>query len=200
MNALLLPIIVFGSVADWEVVDDDQDLKVWTRDREASSYDEIRATITLDAPAARAWAVLDDVARYREFMPRLEDAFVLERIGDTILYQYQKVDPPVISARDFVMRIEIERESECVRRRFRAANHPASPETKDGTVRITTFEGMWTVCAVGPERSELTYQVYGDPGGRVPSWLANYANTMTIPRLMRAFRDRIESIETQTNF
>ncbi|MEL6547042.1 MAG: START domain-containing protein, partial [Myxococcota bacterium] len=171
-------------VPDWELVEQDDELQVWTRERAGSDYEEIRARILLNASAEKTWTVLDDVERYQEFMPRLVEARVLERVGDRVLYQYQKIDPPVLAVRDCVMRIEISRTPGRYVRKFRASHHPLSPPLDDETVRLSVFEGEWRVEALGPNRSALVYQVHADPGGRVPSWLSNYASTMTLPRLM----------------
>ncbi|MEM6531611.1 MAG: START domain-containing protein [Myxococcota bacterium] len=187
---LLVVLTVLGS--GWELIDEDGPLKVWTRDKAGSDYEEIRARIEIAASFERTWTVLDDVERYVEFMPRLVEARVLERIG-RIVYQYQKIDPPVLAARDSVMRIEVERSERRGSRRFSAATHPSAPAVSDGTVRLLVFAGEWRVEALETGKTALTYQVHAEPGGSIPSWLANYASTVTIPRLMNAFRERLES-------
>ena len=45
-----------------------------------------------------------------------------------------------------------------------------------------------TVVEAPPERVE--YYVHTDPGGFIPVWLANKANTVTLPDLMKAVRQR----------
>ncbi|MEO1483451.1 MAG: SRPBCC family protein [Myxococcota bacterium] len=179
---------VFGS--PWELVDEDGPLKVWTRPRAGSNYEEIRAKIVLDASFDATWAVLEDVDRYKEFMPRLVEARVLERVG-RVIYQYQKIDPPVLATRDSVMRVEIELSSGLGIRRFSAAAHPSAPALEAGTVRLQTLSGEWRVEALGERKTALSYEVHADPGGSIPAWLANYASTVTIPSLMESFQERL---------
>jgi len=46
------------------------------------------------------------------------------------------------------------------------------PEAK-GYVRVAQVEGFWKLVPKGDNQTEVTYQVHTEPGGSVPSWLAN---------------------------
>jgi hypothetical protein len=46
------------------------------------------------------------------------------------------------------------------------------PEEK-GYVRVAQVEGFWKLVPKGADQTEVTYQVHTEPGGSVPSWLAN---------------------------
>ena len=46
------------------------------------------------------------------------------------------------------------------------------PEEK-GYVRVAQVEGFWKLVPKGANETEVTYQVHTEPGGSVPSWLAN---------------------------
>jgi hypothetical protein len=46
------------------------------------------------------------------------------------------------------------------------------PEEK-GFVRVAQVEGFWKFVPKGADQTEVTYQVHTEPGGSVPSWLAN---------------------------
>ena len=41
-------------------------------------------------------------------------------------------------------------------------------------------------------RTHLTYWLYTDPGGSIPNWIANKANTISLPDVMRAIAKRAE--------
>ena len=52
-------------------------------------------------------------------------------------------------------------------------------------------EGSWTLEALdGGRRTRATYYLYTDPGGSIPKWIANKANTMALPDLFEAIRKR----------
>ena len=44
---------------------------------------------------------------------------------------------------------------------------------KQGFVRVAEVQGYWKLVPKGPNSTEVTYQVHTEPGGSVPSWLAN---------------------------
>jgi len=46
------------------------------------------------------------------------------------------------------------------------------PEEK-GYVRVAQVDGFWTLVHKADGMTEVTYQVHTEPGGSVPSWLAN---------------------------
>jgi len=46
------------------------------------------------------------------------------------------------------------------------------PEEK-GYVRVAQVDGFWKLVPKGDNLTEVTYQVHTEPGGSVPSWLAN---------------------------
>ena len=46
------------------------------------------------------------------------------------------------------------------------------PLDKDHT-RVASLQGFWRFVPQGDGKVEVTYQVHTEPGGSVPSWLAN---------------------------
>ena len=65
----------------------------------------------------------------------------------------------------------------------------AKPKPED-TVRVSVCEGTWALEPIGPHKTRATYYLYTDPGGAVPNWIANLANSRSVPDLMAAIRDR----------
>jgi hypothetical protein len=62
-----------------------------------------------------------------------------------------------------------------------AAIASAVPPVK-GVVRMPFMRGHWILVPVdGGRRTEAEYQVFADPGGMLPDWLANLASK-TLPR------------------
>lgn len=43
----------------------------------------------------------------------------------------------------------------------------------DGYVRVSRIDGFWEFAPKEGGEVEVTYQVHTEPGGNVPSWLAN---------------------------
>ena len=51
---------------------------------------------------------------------------------------------------------------------------------RDGVVRVTALRGFYRLTALDGGRTRVVYQVYSDPGGSLPRWLARKA-TEKIP-------------------
>ena len=65
------------------------------------------------------------------------------------------------------------------------------PAESDKAVRLKVNDGSWTLEPLdGGKRTRATYYLYTDPGGSIPSWIANKANTMALPDLFEAIRKR----------
>ena len=183
----------FASEAQpWELVDNDDDIQIWSRPNRQSSIDEVLARAQVDVPVGRLWDVLEDVEHYHEFMPHMSNARILERAGPGIIYQYQKVDAPMVSTRDCVMRIELEvdRDKGRFRRAYRVSHPPLAPPVEDGVIRMRKAQGVWEIRRITDDTSELIYQALAEPGGRIPSWITNYANSSVVSDVLSAVRAR----------
>src|SRR5207253_11035421 len=80
---------------------------------------------------------------------------------------------------------------------YRASREPVewtgAPDPEDGVVRLKVNSGSWTLEPLdGGARSRATYTLYTDPGGSIPAFLANSANSSALPELFAAVRRRAE--------
>lgn len=174
----------------WELVDDDDGIKVWARAVPGSEIREVKAIGQIAAPAKRVWDTICDVDRYTIFMPYVEKTKVLGK-HDKGHYEYQRVNPPFVDRRDYTLKItlEVDEAKGRYRRSWMPANDKGPAERKD-SVRVKVNEGYWLITAVGPSTAETTYYLYTDPGGSIPNWLINKGNTTSVPDLLRAVRNR----------
>jgi ribosome-associated toxin RatA of RatAB toxin-antitoxin module len=174
----------------WGLIHSHETLRVWARQRPQSPVHELRAERVIDAPPERVWAVLGDVDRYREFMPYVAESRVVNTTASRII-EYFRIDPPLISQRDYTVQTTVEKD--LVQRRFvrrwHAANHQGPPPRKD-SVRLQLCDGSWTVEAHAHNQTKLSYWVYTDPAGALPHWVANRASRRSIPEMLQAIASR----------
>ena len=72
---------------------------------------------------------------------------------------------------------------------------PAEVPEKDGIVRVKINTGAWILAPLaGGKRTRITYRVSTNPGGSIPTWLANKSNTTAIPDLFKAVRKRAAAL------
>ena len=193
-----LPALVYsGSVstsedAKWELVADDDGIKVYARSLANSPVREVRAITEISATPNRVFAVLLDSDRFVEFMPYIVEARTVARDSSSIWYLYQRISPPLVSDRDYTLRHQSVEDPQHGRYelRWEAANE-RGPTARDGVVRVEICTGTYVVEGIDEgARSQLTYQLHTDPGGMLPKWLADRANIESVPALLQAVRRR----------
>ena len=62
---------------------------------------------------------------------------------------------------------------------------------KEDLVRIPSIKGYWLFEKLGAQKTKITYQVLANPGGSIPSWIAN-AGTVDSPfNTLKSLRKRL---------
>ena len=174
----------------WVKVNEQKDLVIWNRDVPGSSVRELRAEAYVDFPVDKVWEVIDDIEKYTEFMPYIEQIKVVERAPDKVV-AYHRFDAPLVAERDYTLTIlsEMDVEKKIYRRTWSATNDKG-PKSVSGIVRVDICDGSWMLTADGPNRTRLVYFLHTNPGGSVPMWIANKANSVSLPDLFTAIRNR----------
>ena len=184
----------FAAESRWEEAAtadiDGHRLIVSSRSKEGSEVKEVRGLGVIDAPAWIVKNVIDDVARYKEFMPYTVESLILST-HDGYVVSYQRLDTPVVDDRDYTIKIFDESREDAEGRviwknRWSEANK-LGPPVKAGVARVGVNEGYWILeDKDGGARTKVTYYVYTSPGGSIPTFLVNMANTQAVPELYRA--------------
>lgn len=174
----------------WERVGETDGVQVWSREVPGGRVREVKAETSSTASPAQLLAVLQDVEHYREFMPHVVETRVLEKLDDGH-YEYQRIDPPVASMRDYTVKVSVKTGADGTLERVWSEANDKGPPPREGAVRLTVNRGSWKL---QPKAGGtlVTYHVYIDPGGSVPGWLANKANRKSVPELLTAVKKRAQ--------
>jgi hypothetical protein len=169
----------------WEHVSDKDGIRVQRRTVPGSKLKEFQGRGVIDAPIGRVLAVIRDANRRAEWMPACADSHVVDEdlaARTQVAYHRTKAPWPV-SDRDSVNRAEmrVEPDKHRVYLPFQAVNLEKVPPVK-GVVRMPFMRGHWILTPVeGGRATEAEYQVWANPGGILPEWLANIVSK-TLPR------------------
>ncbi len=147
-------------------------IKVERRAVPGSSYDELKVSTrskeSLQALCDAVWA--KDVGSKTEgdFKKRV----VISETGSERL-TYEQIHVPVVSDRDYVIKVTLVQPAQSGRCRidFETVQHPDYPPAKD-FVRLKSVRGHWLLEPLPDGQVGITYQLYSDPGGSVPAFLA----------------------------
>lgn len=176
----------------WEVVRRTSDgIIVKMRETPGMSVLAVKASVVVEAPAK---IILDAACDPKTFHKATE--YVVEngfyQSGQpNVWFNYQLLEFPVITRRDYTLRYE--RSMDPAAGRFRLSWRTATskgPAPRDGIIRVTLADGRIDIVPMdGGVRSRVDYYVLADPGGNIPGWIINLANRVSVPAILRDIRD-----------
>lgn len=166
----------FADEAQWELLSDEEGIKVWRREVEGSNFVEFRGKGVIGANMKQILAVLHDNKRKTEWMFGCVENKLVEAksIGNVIIYNRTGSTFPLVNDRDTVVesKLTYSLEDRWVHIDAHAVTHANAPEL-DGVVRMPKLDLQWHLVSLGPNKTEATYQVAADPGGMLPAFVVN---------------------------
>lgn len=158
----------------WALSRDKDGMKIYTRPSDDSPFDEFRATMQLDQSVHSLVAVLQDIENMPDWAYNVISGRILKEYGDTIQYYYTEVSIPFpFTNRDAVYRNTYEWKNDSSLLVVDIQMLPDYIEETENLVRIPYGKGSWRIKVLDNSRLDVTFQMVVDPGGSVPSWLAN---------------------------
>ena len=170
-------------------------LAVYTREKDGLDVREVRAVGQMDASPARVFEVVSDYEHQVGRMPYVEKAQVFSREDSEVVF-WAQADFPMVSRRDWVLKSTLSKKlpKGVWRVSWEPTQVPAAPLPADGVVRLEVNTGSWTLEPLdGGKRTLATYQLLTDPGGSIPTFIANKANTTALPELFSRVRKNAEA-------
>ncbi|MBX8553285.1 START domain-containing protein [Pseudomonas cichorii] len=157
---------------DWQVAKDEEGIKVSLSDVPGSKYKAYRGLTTINASVAKLRALQEDVVGACAWIHECQSQKLLKHEGNKA-WTYTRFNTPwPVTPRDSILLITSEEGADGSLTRNIDEQSNYLPEEK-GFVRVAEVKGFWKLVPKGPNLTEVTYQVHTDPGGSVPSWVAN---------------------------
>jgi ribosome-associated toxin RatA of RatAB toxin-antitoxin module len=158
----------------WQEVINSDGIVVWERAVEGSSFNEFKGETIIPVNKTEVLKILWDIKAFPKWLPDVTKAEIIKEINDdTIIYHDTTTFPWPISDRDCIIRINkrniSNRAIEVKLNDIKDFNIPNS----DGTVRVNDLRGRYSLESLGQENTKISYQLYYDPAGRIPSMIVN---------------------------
>lgn len=190
MSTLGLAATLLGSwnaqAGEWEQVYADEHVRVQRRDYAGSELDEIQGVVRVKATLNAVMALLKDAPFNHAWVYRSGGASILQESGYAQAYVHGVVDAPYpMNDRDTVVRFDYQQDQETKEITVAITNFPAFIAEKTDLVRVPAIGGFWHLKPEADGWVAVTYQVYGDPGGWIPVWLANRAAVLSVQETLR---------------
>ena len=174
----------------WQVAKDEQGIKVSLSEVAGSSYKAYRGVTLIKAPLARIRALQEDVAGACAWIHECKSQRLLKHEGDQSWTYTQFKTPWPVTPRDSVLHVVTVQEADGSLVRT-LEGQPAYLPGEKGFVRVSQVKGFWKLVPKG-DSTEVTYQVHTEPGGSVPSWLANKFVVDAPFNTLKALKERAE--------
>lgn len=158
---------------DWELSRDSDGIKVHTKMEEGYSFKSFKANSKINGSVHQFIDVLLDIENFPDWGYNVESAKLLERLGDTVQVYYSIAKAPFPyknrdgiylnrskwNAKTKTLLIDIEVLYDYM-------------DLDDKYIRVKGY-GYWKVIVLSENKIDVTFFMQVDPGGNVPSWLAN---------------------------
>lgn len=205
---LLSMVLIFAAVATvfadnkWELSKNKDGVAVYTREIPGSSMKEFMGIIEIDSPVEVVGLVLLDVANHKAWIADCTESRIVKDVKGNLgqmpnfkaikLIQYYVVTAPwPVKYRDMVLMANADVDFE---KGKMVINTTAMTEQlvapKEGCVRITDMYVKWVIEKTGPKKTKVTYIVKSNPGGSIPSSVANWSSSQLPYKTLVALRGK----------
>ncbi|MCJ8205144.1 START domain-containing protein [Pseudomonas sp. RGM2987] len=157
---------------DWQVAKEKDGIKVSLTEVPGSKYKAYRGVTVMKTTMEKLRALQEDVPGACAWIHECKSQKLLKHEGDKSWTYTQFNTPWPVTSRDSVLEVTTEQGADGSLTRHLKGVPTYLPEEK-GFVRVTQVDGFWKFAPKGADQIEVTYQVHTEPGGDVPSWLAN---------------------------
>lgn len=150
-------------------------VKVWTYQLPDNPAFNYRATTVINANVTSIAAMILDTDYLVQWVPYVSAVNVVDRneAQNSFVIRIQLDFPFPLQDRDLLIQGKISQASDgTVTIKNKAISDSRVPP-RHNVVRLTHYEGDWTLKPLGPAKTEVSTTGYGDPGGVIPLAVAN---------------------------
>lgn len=176
----------------WQVKHSQKGITVLTRET-PSGYDEVKASVNINASPLDFITLLEDVERAPQWIARCEKVELLKTLSETerIVKSTFSAPWPVRDREMITYSITtINPYNGSVRIEISDRSH-LYPENRQ-KVRMLNVSGHWQLDILDNGLTSVTYQGYGEPSGNLPRWLSNQLVASSIYTTFANMRDLLQ--------
>ncbi|MES2809965.1 MAG: START domain-containing protein [Bacteroidota bacterium] len=178
---------------DWELQQSTDGIRIYTADIANSKIKGIKVECQLNATLSQVTAALMDIHNSEEWLYHTAGNYLIKQVSSSELYYYSLIEMPwPVSNRDFIAHLKVTQDPVTKVVTMDAPCIPDMIPVKPKIVRITNSKGKWVITPVGDDKVKILYTLHADPGGDVPSWLANLFITQGPSQSFKKFKAHIQ--------
>jgi len=185
---------------EWELLADEEGIKVERRDRPESPMPVFRGTGYVEVQWHEVLAFLNDVEANDEWMYGCTESRILGsgELGEFILYHRTGAPWPLWD-RDVVIKTKLIRHmSGEFEVRLESIEDPRMPPV-DGVVRMPRLVGSYKL-KPDEARTRIAFEIDVEPGGSVPIWLVKMVSLKLPLQTLRNLRERVVRLQKEGTY
>lgn len=179
----------------WKQEHGSDNMAVYSRAVANSSIREVMAESVIDAPPWQVFSALLDYPAYPSFMPYVVKNDI-EKTHKNKAWIFQQLGFPwPISDRYYTV-VKSHRDDPLHEDSYEISWDLSDEEsTKQGKgMPVMLNRGGWRLISANAGQStKILYYLYTDPGGVLPDWISNMANTVAVPKVIEAVKKRVQT-------
>ena len=198
--ALLTSILIFSSVSvagEWKLRKDKESILVYTRNVAERKFQEFKGITKIKTTLNSLVALLEDSDSCENWVYKCLNEVTIKTISPYEKYNYLVSDGSPLKDRDSILHIIRTQDPETKIVRYKRKGVPNFIPEKKGRVRVPLIDCLWTLEPVGNNYVIVTYRLIIDPGGYVPSFLANYFVVDAPFETLLKLRNEVQNIKYQ---
>ena len=161
------------SQGEWNLNRDTAGIKVYSKEVEGHHFKSFKAITTINGSVHDFVFTLADIANFPKWGHQIKSAKLIEKAGDSLQIYYSIANAPFpYKDRDgiYLNRFKWNSETKTLIVEIEVLNDYLDPNEK--YIRVKGY-GYWKLLVVSENKMEVTFSMQLDPGGSIPSWLAN---------------------------
>jgi hypothetical protein len=159
---------------NWKLQKEKEGIKIYVSDVAGRNFKAVKAECTLAGTYAKLVAILTNITHNSEWVYHSKTNTILSQANPLDITYYTETHLPwPLNNRDAVIHLRIRTDSLPRFLSISGKGEPGFIPAKQGKVRVPHYAASWRVTMPTPQTIHISYVVEVDPGGSIPSWLAN---------------------------
>ena len=183
------------SQEEWDLNRDSDGIKVYSKEIEGYKFKTFKGTAIINGSVHEFISVLSDIENLPDWGYNVTSAELLEQTSETIQIYYSIAKAPFpYKDRDGVYRNSYKWNSDAKTLKVEIEVLDDYLDENDKYIRVKGF-GYWKIIVLSEDKMEATFSMQINPGGSIPSWLANMFVDGTPYHTLLNIKEVIESKE-----
>ena len=172
-----LPFISFAQ-DKWQLIKDEDGIKVYGRKLEGKKFKEIKADFELNATEDQLIAVIKNISHQKDWSYGTKESYIINTVKkykDTLIYYVEVALPWPMTNRDLTIELSFKKDTINKALHIQAKSVSGILPVNPKLVRVPYSLASWDVRTQSNKTLKITYTLSTNPGGSLPAWLVNFA-------------------------